>query len=93
MSKPKPITTRGLPNMTLTLADLLVERLGIDAIRKAAGNDRQQGIYALIRPELPSGVTNAEVRNVAIIMAEAAKPQPMPATASSVAYDIYLREN
>jgi hypothetical protein len=93
MSKPKPITTRGLHNLTQRLADLLFERLGMDAIRKAAERDRQQGIYDLIRPVLPSGVTNREVRDVAIIVAEAVKEQPLPNTFSAATYSVYLRED
>lgn len=92
MSKPKPITTRGLHNLTQQLADLLVERLGMDAIRKAAERDRQQGIYDLIRPELPSGVTNREVWDVTYILTEGARPAPLPFGVPASSYSVYLEE-
>ena len=93
MSKPKLVTVRGLHNLTQQLADLLVERLGIDAIRASNNRDQLHGIYDLIRPELPSGVTNAEVRDVAIIMTEEARTPPLPNTFSAATYDLYLRED
>ena len=92
MSKPKPITTRALSNMSQKLADLLVERLGVEAIRQAVKRDRQQGIYDLIRPELPSGVTDWEVRDVAFIMAEGAAEPPLPNTFSTATYSLFMKE-
>ena len=72
----------------------MVKQLGITAIIKAYQGDRYQGIYALIRPELPGAVTDSEVWDVVNILNDKAKEAiaPMPYGVPGESWSIYLPE-
>jgi hypothetical protein len=95
MRKPTQIRVRALTSITPQVAEIMVKRLGMDAIIKAYKGDNYQGIYDLIRPELPSAVTDSEVRDIANILNERAREANflMPATISGATYSIYIGED
>ena len=88
----KPKLVHGaLPSIAPQLADLMVTRLGMDAICKAA---KKYGVFGLIRPELPVAVTDSEVFDIANILYEKAGEAnaPLPVGVPGASYSIYLPE-
>ena len=92
--KPDLVTTRKLPGIAPQLAELMLTRFGLNTICLAYKNDRVDGMFNLIRSELPFGVTDNEVREVANILNEKAgeASMPLPFGVPSSNYDIYLSE-
>jgi hypothetical protein len=95
MRKPTQIRVRALTSIAPQVAEIMVKQLGLPAIIKAYKGDNYQGIFALIRPELPNAVTDSEVRDIANILNERAREANflMPATISGATYDLYLKED
>lgn len=97
MSKRKSnlVTVRALPSIAPQLADLMVTRLGLDAIGKAYKVDNLGGVFAIIRPELPAAITDQEVREIANVLNDKARElnAPLPFNVSRAKYDIFLPED
>ena len=92
MKKIKRVTVRKLTGLTPQLTEMMIEQVGMDKILAAARMDKINGIYSLIRPELPSGVTDSEVREVTNALEEAVQNAVLMPAYYTSRNRIYLSE-